>query len=302
MVPTKFNSFYNITGTGDTFDIVMRPSIRPHKSFHDELCLNAEYIHANRDGRLYLFYSGGIDSEYVLEVFLSKKINITPVIVKLEPNLNSYDIDLAIEFCKSRNIEYILIDINFEEFVKSGKFLSHAESVNCVVYQYPVLMEAALKLDGTILFGSDEPHFYKDLETGLWYFDEMERIMAVWDRWYKKYNVSGTPCFLSYSPETLLGYMDDPRFIDLSNNRCPGLEGTNSSKKIIYNRKLKMPERKKFTGYEIIETLPIFQHPDIQKIKSDPLKNHNMPGNGYYKILHSDLYNLLNREQLTITL
>ena len=293
MVPTKFNNFYNITGTGDTFDISIKPALRLHKSFHEELCLNAEYITANKDGKLYLFYSGGIDSEYVLEIFLSMKIDIIPVIVKLEPNLNTHDIKLAIDFCQSRNIKYLLIDINFEEFVNSGKFLSHAESVNCVVYQYPALMEAALKLDGTILFGSDEPHFFKNLETDLWYFDEMERIVAVWDRWYKKNNISGTPCFLSYSSETLLGYMDDPRFIDLSNNRCKGKEGTNSSKDIIYNRKLNMPARTKFTGYEIIKDLPIFQHPDIQKIKSDPFKNYDMPGNGYYKILHSDLYNLL---------
>jgi hypothetical protein len=298
VVPTKFNNFYNITGTGHSFDIAMKSSLRPHKSFHDELCLNAEYITANKDGNLYLFYSGGIDSEYILEIFLALKINITPVIVKLEPNLNTHDIDTAIEFCKSRNIKYLIIDINFEDFVNSGKFLGHAESVNCVVYQYPVLMEAALKLDGTILFGSDEPHFFKDLKTGLWYFDEAERIMAVWDRWYKKYNISGSPCFLSYSPETLLGYMDDPRFIDLSNNRCPGIVGTNSSKEIIYNRKVNMPLRKKLTGYEIIESLSIFQHPDIQKVKSDPFKNFDESGNGYYKILHSDLYkNLINTQK-----
>ena len=295
MVPVKFNDYYTINGTGPTFNIKMKPCTRVPKTFHDELLWNAEYIYNHKDGDIYLFYSGGIDSEYVLEIFLSLGMKIIPVIVRYENDVNLHDIKYAYEYCESRKLKPIIVDINFEQLVKSGRYLELAESVNCVAWQFPSLMEATLKFDGTILLGSEEPHFSKNKQTQLWYFNEMERITGLWHRWFKKHNISGTPCMLSYTPETIFGFMNDPLVIDLVNNAILGKEGTNSSKNKIYNRVFNsiMP-RIKYTGFEQIKELPIFHHPDVQKVISDPYDS-TLIGNGLYQ---AEYYKL--RDMLTV--
>ena len=288
MIQTKYNNFYEFIGTGNTFDIIIDKPTRAPLTYHEEICWNAKYIEANKSGKIHILYSGGIDSEYVLRIFLSLGIEVVPVIIDLKPNLNKEDVQEAILFCAVYDLKPIVIDIDFQKFVTSGKFLQHAESAQCIVYQYPTLMEAVLKLDGTILFGSHEPHFYKDMDTGLWYFNELERIMS-WDKWFKVNNICGTPSILNYTPETLLAFMNDKRVVDLVNNKIPGKEGTNSSKNEIYNRVFTdIHQRKKLTGYERIEKMPFFQHPDIQQVKSNPFDNH-LDNNGRFIVAHSDL-------------
>lgn len=293
MLTTKLNDFYTILGTGSTFSLDIKGCTRQPKTFHEELLWNAEYLYNNKVGKINICYSGGIDSEYILELFLSMGMEVNVVVLKYENDLNYHDIKYALDYCEHKKIKPIIIDVNFENFVKSGKIVDVASTVNCVVWQYPIMMDAFSKLDGTVLLGSDEPHFHKNKETNDWHFDEMERIMAVWDRWYKFNNIPGTPCLLSYSPETILAYMNDPLVIDLFDNKVPGKEGTNSSKNIIYNRIFNsIHPRTKYTGFEKIAELPIFEHPNILKVKTK-VSDFHLPGNGVYVIEHSELRNIL---------
>ena len=289
MIQTKYNNFYEFIGTGNTFNIKFGKSTRAPLTYHEEICWNAKYIEANKSGKIHILYSGGIDSEYVLRIFLSLGIEFVPVIINLKPNLNRYDFLAALSFCDVYNLKPIIIDIDFEQYVTSGKFLERAKSSQCIVYQLTATMEATLKLDGTVLLGELEPHFYKDLNNGMWYFDERERVLLLWDRWFKTNNICGTPSILNYTPETLLAFMNDKLIVDLINNRISGKKGSNSSKLELYNRVFKdIPARKKLTGYETIEKMPLFQHPDIQQVKSNPFDN-NLDGNGYFKIKYDDL-------------
>jgi hypothetical protein len=235
-------------------------------------------------------YSGGIDSEYILEIFLSLGIKIVPVIVKLEPNYNEYDFNMAVEYCTSKGITPVVIDINFDQFVKSGKFKVIADSLECPVYQYPALFDSAGRLDGVVLMGSDEPHFARKVDD-VWIYDEMERIYTV-SRWYELAGIEGTPAFLNWSAETLLAFQNEKLVVDLFKNRWPGRMGTNFLKERIYNNAINIKKREKQDGYELIRRSNIFQHPDIQSVVSDPMDT-TFKRNGYWSIDQRDLRNLL---------
>ena len=287
-ISLRFNDYFAGQGTGDSWSISLKACQRPVKTFHEELLANAEIIRSLSDRPIYLMYSGGLDSEYILDIFLSLKIPITPVIVKLS-NYNTYDVEFANKYCQSKSINPIIIDIDFDHFVTSGKFLEIATDIECPVYQYPSTFYAAEKLDGIILKGSDEPHFAK--VNNEWVFDEMERIYTV-SRWYEKRNIEGTPAFLNWTAETLLSFMNDPAITALFNNRWPGRMGTNFLKPTIWSRVSQLAHRDKKDGFENIRQSPIFQHPDIQLIHSDPM-DVSVKRNGYWTIEQSVLRKLL---------
>jgi hypothetical protein len=287
-ISLRFNDYFAGQGTGDSWSISLKACQRPVKTFHEELLANAEIIRSLSDRPIYLMYSGGLDSEYILDIFLSLKIPITPVIVKLS-NYNTYDVEFANKYCQSKSINPIIIDIDFDHFVTSGKFLEIATDIECPVYQYPSTFYAAEKLDGIILKGSDEPHFAK--VNSEWVFDEMERIYTV-SRWYEKRNIEGTPAFLNWTAETLLSFMNDPAITALFNNRWPGRMGTNFLKPTIWSRVSQLAHRDKKDGFENIRQSPIFQHPDIQLIHSDPM-DVSVKRNGYWTIEQSVLRKLL---------
>jgi hypothetical protein len=287
-IPLRFNDYFVGQGTGDSWSISLKPCQRTPKTFHEELLTNAEIIRSLSSRPIYLMYSGGLDSEYVLDIFLSLKIPITPVIIKLS-NYNTYDVDFAVKYCEGKSITPVIIDIDFDHFVTSGKFLEIATSVDCIAYQYPSTFYAAGKLDGIILKGSDEPHFAK-IDND-WMFDEMERIYTV-ARWYEKYNIEGTPAFLNWSAETLLAFMNDPAVTALFKGKWPSRTGTNFLKPTIWSRVNQLTPRDKKDGFELIRQSPIFQHPDIQLILSDPM-DPSVKRNGYWTIEQSNLRKLL---------
>jgi hypothetical protein len=289
-IPLRLNNYFVASGTEDTWSIDIKPCIRKPMTYHDELLYNASIIKDSTSDKIYLMYSGGIDSEYILEIFLSLGINIIPVIVKLTPNYNEYDFNMAVTYCKNKNVEPIVIDINFDNFVNTGRFREIADSVECPVYQYPALFDAMSKLDGLVLMGSDEPHFARKVDN-LWIYDEMERIYTV-SRWYELTGINGTPAFLNWSSETLLAFQNEKLVLDLFRNRWPGRMGTNFLKERIYNNAFDITKREKQDGYEVIRQSDIFRHEDIQAVISDPM-DATFKRNGYWSIDQKDLRNLL---------
>ena len=286
MIEYRKNNYFRPTGTGSIFNIDISPILREPKTYCEELILNAQQIWENKEGKVYILYSGGIDSEVMLEVFLSLKMDFTPVIVDLQPNLNKHDLDYAFKYCKKRNIQPLVISINLVDFAKSDEFLTIADLAETGTVEYIPTMKAALSLDGTVLCGNEEP--YLSPENGLWYYQEKE----TWTSWgvlYKKGILTGTSAFHTWTPESLLAFMLDPTIIELGNNRLPGKLGSFSSRSAVYGRMFPLDPRPKFTGWEHINTLDEINSLDNIKI----LKKRRTTNNGLFKIEYNTLVSLL---------
>jgi len=252
------------SGHGKTWRVELSSPSRPVGTYYQEAVKAAEMIWAQRQGPLYVCYSGGLDSEFVLSLFLSLGMNITPVIMRTQ--YNDPDTKYAFKYCQDRNIEPKVVDLDFDKFVESGKIVDIALQMKCSAYQIPTNMWLCSQLDGTVLTGNDPPHLSN--KNNVWYMDEDE-----WNHtqftYFKENNIHGTPFFLHYTPEMVLSFLLDPTIHRLANNMIPGKLGTNSTKVFVYNNNdgaFELENRQKLHGYEDVESAQIYKHPNIKLI------------------------------------
>lgn len=289
MIEQRKNNFYRTKSTLENFTVEIDPALRGVKSYCEELLSNAVEIYDNKDGELFCMYSGGIDSELVMDVFLSLGMKITPVIVKMDLGLNDHDFTWAEEYCRKRNVTPLIHTLDVKKFIRSGEILKLGQLTRSSAYQYLSTIKSALSLDGTVLTGADEPYMALDQQTQLWYFQERERWCA-WAKLYEEKKLIGTSCFLCWSAETLLAFMSEPQIVKLGNNLLPGKLGTYSSRKEVYGRMFPMPDRTKYTGWELVEKDEIFNHENMKAV----LDLESTYG-GEYNIEYNELVRLLSQ-------
>ena len=281
-----YNNYLRGSGHGLNWNVEIDPPSHPVNSYYEETVAAAEIIWSQKQGPLYLMYSGGLDSEYVLSVFLKLGMDVTPVIMRMNNDYNAHDIDYAFWYCEERNLKPTVIDLDFDKFVESGELIRIAESVKCSVFQLPASMWLASQLDGTVITGNDPPHLKLNKNNNLWYLDEEEYNHTLLTYW-KEYGVHGTPYFTSYTPEMMLSFLTDPSIEQLANHGFPGREGSNSTKIDVYNRgtDFNLVQRAKQTGYEVIRESAIFQHPDIQTVRSWRDKWYGTSDHQYHEVV-----------------
>lgn len=259
------NNYITSSGSGSTWNVEITGPSRPTKSYYEETVIAAEMVWAQKQGELHLCYSGGLDSEYVLSVFRTLGMPIRPVIMCTQ--YNHLETRYAFKYCEENSITPIVINLDYDNFIESGKFLEIATETQCSAYQYIANMWLTSQLDGTVITGDSDPHLF--LENNKWFVDEIEPTYTQFD-YFKKHNIHGTPFFLSYTAEQYLSFLADPTIQRLANNEIPGKTGSYSSKVHVYNNqnKFQLEQRTKLTGYELVEASPIFNHPDMQLVNS----------------------------------
>jgi hypothetical protein len=278
------NNYIRASGTGNDFTVTVDSLPVKFDNYYLESCKAAEEIYNLKQGKLYLMYSGGVDSEYALNVFLSMGMDVTPVIVRMNPYYNAHDFKYASDFCDSKNLKPLIIDIDLKEFVKSGKILDIARSIKSSVYHYSTTAYAIGQLDGTVICGDGEP--YINNQNGVWNVTMYEFDYALVN-YYKDNNIYGTPHFNRYSPEMMISFLSTNRMKELAENKHPGKLGSNSSKGIIYNEvsNFNLPIRPKYHGFELIEASEIFNHEIFKEFDK-------LPWTGVH---HEEYYSFIKR-------
>lgn len=286
------DNYLRVYGSGADFRYEVDPPKDRNIGFHDACKSVAQEVYTNKQGKLYLMYSGGVDSEYILSLFLSLGMDITPVIVRLNPNYNLHDIQYAIDFCESKKLKPIIYDIDFDDFVKTGKILDVAKACQCGAYQLPSTFHAVSQLDGTIVMGSHGPTHITKFETpgGVWVVDELERLHSVLNH-FEVNKINGCPFFLAHTAEQYYSFLIHPTNKSLAEDKYMGRMSNNFIKGEMFNQLsgFNMPKRPKFTGYENIEKSEIFQHENIQWFETVGKKWH-----GSYSVNYFELVNQLN--------
>jgi len=259
-------NYLRSSGAGDTWQVEIDPPSRSVGSYYEEAVIAAEMVWEKKQGTLYLCYSGGLDSEFVLNVFLSLGMNIKPVIMQTQYNYT--ETKYAYKMCIEKNLDPVVIPLDYDNFVKSGKFLEIASQIQSAAHQMPSNMWLSSQLDGTVITGNDPPHMkkYKDQ----WYLDE-EEVIHTQLRYFEKNKIYGTPFFLTYTAELMTSFLMDPVMQQLADNKILGKTGTNSTKVQVFNNnngKFELEQRTKLSGYEKVIDSPIFNHPDIKLVES----------------------------------
>jgi len=263
MIPLSKNNYIRRT---EPWGIEYDPLPKVFDNYFVESCRAAEEIYDLKQGKLHLMYSGGVDSEFMLSVFLHMKMDFVPVIVQLNPNYNTHDTDYAFDFCVSRGLNPTIIDINYDQFVKSGRMLDISLNMKCCVPHYSTTMHGVSQLDGTVLMGDGEPCI--SLIDGRWQLSIFEFDYSP-PNYFQAQGIYGTPHFNRYTPQMMAAFLSDQRMQDLAKGKFPGKLDSNSSKWSIYNNQsgLGLVERKKYNGLEIIEKQEIYQHEDFRTLE-----------------------------------
>lgn len=263
------HNYLRTYGHGENFYTEIDPPLIKNSNYHALCKTLAENIHENRQGKIFLLYSGGLDSEYILSIFLILGINLIPVIIKLNPNYNDHDVRYAFDFCRSKNLKPVVIDVDFDDFVRSGKIVEISQEFKIGAYQLPSTFSVLEKLDGTIIMGSHgNPHMSYDESNKVWCVDEYEPIHTIL-KFFENKKLHGCPFFLVHSAEQYLSFLIDVHMRKLANGSFPGKLGNNSTKYLVYNNnnEIRLEKRQKYTGYENIEKSEIFHHPNFEYVK-----------------------------------
>jgi hypothetical protein len=175
-------------------------------SFEEESKKVCKELYDRYGNNLYLSFSGGSDSEFILKTFSELDIPITPVIVSC--TYNQEDIKAGINYCKQHNLkpEIIHIDKDFLELcyekVHNTGFYSLIGFTPLFVY------DEVSKIGGKIVSGQGEPlpitirnketHFGSSVD-----FFEFEFYMDA----YAKDEQPGA--FFSYNQEIFYSYLKE---------------------------------------------------------------------------------------------
>jgi hypothetical protein len=226
--------------------------------------------------KIWVMFSGGIDSEVVLQSFLFAGVPVQAGITCFRNDLNRQDVRYAVKFCETHQVPYKLLHVDIEHFFESGQALSYADRTKCI---HPVLLHtmwAMDQVDGYPVLGSGECYLVREpapttsgkLGKGapefLWSMYEKERI-ASWYRHLMAQNRPGCAGFFQYTPEIMLAYLRDPTMVELCNDRIAGQTDTMKLKAQIYRKHFLLEPRKKYTGFENVDHLDVQLRPELER-------------------------------------
>jgi hypothetical protein len=186
--------------------------------------------------------SGGLDSEMALQSFLSAGITPKIATVRFPDDNNMHDIGPMMRMLDQKKIAYTVIDFDPTEFVNSGECYEIGLKYQAYTFYQQMLLRIAEDYSAPMIT-VDEIELEKptsiDYSTGdissEWVFLKKEDQDGVWRRFNEKTGIPALNNFYTYSPETILAFLDVPVVDDLVNDRIPGKLGWTSSKMQIYS-------------------------------------------------------------------
>lgn len=270
MLPLTHNDYFTTSGNGSDWKVHLKPCTQMPKSFYKECVRAAHILYESASSPLVLLFSGGLDSEYMINIFKDAGIDFKVAIISYG-EYNSHDTVHAYNYCEANGITPIVIDIDIEHFIISGKIIEIANTAKCCAYQIPSIMHGISKIDGTVIMANGEP-YVKNFDSD-WRWEETERVNSYMN-WFTSQGIDGTPDFLRYTPEITLSFLQDPRVVQLVNNQLPGKLSTRTSKHMIYSRDFELAQRPKFTGWEQIEKTSLMNN-EVFSIINDLKKQYN---------------------------
>ena len=232
--------------------------------------INAAKLISKESKDIWISYSGGIDSEFIIRTFIEAEINFKIATVVMKGEINDYDLQHSRDFCKSIGLPLHEFELDLELFYQNN-LDEYAQNTRCVSPQFPVHMWLWDQLDGFIVAGHGDPIF-KRKDDG-WKFQIQEKEDSVY-RYAEWRNRNMAPGFYAYTPELLLSFMLEKEVSNMfiAPNRAK-LRDIIQVKHQVYSKYYPMTQRDKRTGFENVRNL--------DETYRTQLKN-TIPGNGVF--------------------
>ena len=142
--------------TGDQkFEVYLNPYKFNPLDFHSAAKMTAELLYSQHKN-IYLAYSGGLDSEFILKTFVDNGIPITPVIV-LTPH-NHIESCYAFRFCRKYSLTPVVLEYTEKQLLEAiyriilSKVNHFSPTCACFIHML-LVMKYAEENDGVMLCG-----------------------------------------------------------------------------------------------------------------------------------------------------
>jgi hypothetical protein len=284
--------------SADTWCVAYGQCGRPVLDWRAECVETARLIRGSTNQDLWILFSGGIDSEVVLQSFLFANIRMQAAITCFKHDLNRHDVRYAVKFCETHQVPYRLLHIDIERFFASGEGLEYAERTKCIQPQLLHTMWAMDQVDGYPILGSGECYLAKrsaqiegtvapGADPDVWEMFEKERI-ASWYRHLIARQREGCAGFFQYTPEIMLAFLLDRTVNALCSNQLSNESDTKKLKPAIYRKYFLLEPRSKYHGFENVMRLDDELRPELERRYG--------AYNGIVKTPYTDLINGLKHE------
>jgi hypothetical protein len=197
---TKNNWFTtNINNRTPTNICDFKITINPYKFELSDFHLNATrvaYELTDSYNKLYIGYSGGLDSEYVLKTFHKQNLPITPIII--DTPYNKFENKWAFNYCKEINVKPEVLTFTENEIVDKLKEKTIDRGFYSLLGGLPlILCDEVNKIGGSLLTGYGDPftvipghQSYSPISTKLEFSE--------WDYYLDAYDSSHPSGFFTY--------------------------------------------------------------------------------------------------------
>jgi len=137
------------------FEIFLKLYEFERTTFQDSANKLAKQLTEEYDN-LYLAYSGGMDSEFVLKTFLDLGLPIKPVI--LSTPFNELEYQFALDFCTERNITPEIITLDKKQFLQEMYDRTYAKHWHSMIGGIPLYVaDYVNQRNGKLLTGLGDP-------------------------------------------------------------------------------------------------------------------------------------------------
>jgi hypothetical protein len=196
----------------------------------------------NSHDNVYVMYSGGLDSEYVLSVFLENKLPVTPIMI-VTP-YNKMELTYAIKFYKKHNIKpEIVIYEKYEMFQKMIKWAKPRGYYSLMSALNLEICDIVSNKGGKLITGTGEP--FTPIRTNT--ITEQTNIIEFceWEFYINEYDSTHPGGFYTYDLELHHSMLTDVQYTGDMQKSKSELYGLEYRRKIYWDREF----------YEIFNTL-----------------------------------------------
>lgn len=174
-------------------------------------------LHEKYGNDLFLAFSGGADSEFILKTFIELSLPIKPVLISCP--FNQYDIKPAFSYCKKNNIELIVLEYG-DEYLDIAHEKIYNKGLMSPIGLTPLLVYDNVKnIGGKVISGQGEPlpitnAYHKTLIDKRFEMFEFEYYMDV-------YAEDQPAPFYSYNQNIFYSYLNEiDKRLELEHSKC----------------------------------------------------------------------------------
>lgn len=221
---------------------------------------------------IWISYSGGIDSEFVAQVFIEANIPFKIATIVFKNDYNNYDVFYSRKFCQKYNLKLYEFNLDIEKFLENEMW-DYAKNTACASPMFPSQFKLWDSLDGFIVGGHGDMVFKRTFCTNDWNFRVKENEDSVY-RYFVWKNRESAPGFFAYTPEMFLSFLWEEEIarMFLFGHRSK-VSSSVGAKERVYNKYYFMDKRIKQHGFEKINNIDLYYRTELEKM---------LPGNDVF--------------------